>query len=133
VKSLISLVGVVMTLAGVWLGGETFAFQRRAIAVQATVTGVQELRGPPKPRQRTPLHVSYKLSDGREYSAITHLPLLQEIKQGDSIRLLVDPTAPERARLPLISELWARPLTYLVGGILLVVVGRVLSSKRTRG
>lgn len=133
VKYLITIAGVALSVAGVWLGIDTASFQRRALLVQATVTGVQELRGPPKPRQRTPLHVTYKLPDGREASAVTHLPFLQEIKSGDSIRLLVDPAAPEQARLPLISELWARPLTYFVGGLLLLVVGRVLSSKRTRG
>jgi hypothetical protein len=124
--------GVVLLLVGGIESAKTTNFQSNAVEVVATVTGVQELRGPPKPRQRTPLYVSYRQADGSEVQAVTHLPMLQQIKQGDSIRLLADPNKPDDVRLPLWSELWARPLTYLIGGVLLVIVARVLGTKRSR-
>ena len=128
----VSAVGLVLCGVGVWHGSSTYAFVRDAQPVIGRVTGVQELRGPPKPRQKTPINILYTTTGGREVSAIAHLPLLQEIRPGDEIRVLVDSTHPEIARLPLWSELWARPLTYLVGGFLMLVVGRVLRVKRLR-
>jgi hypothetical protein len=124
--------GLVLLLVGGIEGVKTASFLSKAIEVVGVVTGVQELRGPPKPRQKTPLYVSYRKQDGSEVQAVTHLPMLQQIKQGDSIRLLADPNKPDDVRLPLWSELWARPLTYLIGGVLLVIVARVLGTKRTR-
>jgi hypothetical protein len=128
----ISVVGLLLAILGVWQGAETYSFVKAARVTQAKVTAIQELRGPPKPRQRTPIHLSYRTDDGKEYSAIAHLPLLQEIKAGDEIRVLVDPSKPEIAKLPLWSELWARTLAYIVGGLLLLIVARVLSTKQSR-
>jgi hypothetical protein len=129
---IIVALGLVLLLAGAVEGVRVARFLSHAVEVTGAVTGVQELRGPPKPRQKTPLFVSYRQQDGSEVQAVTHLPMLQQIKQGDSIRLLVDPSQPQDVRLPLWSELWARPLTYLVGGLLLVIVARVLGTKRSR-
>jgi len=128
----VSAVGLVLCAVGVWHWSATYAFVRDAQPVIGRVTGVQELRGPPKPRQKTPINILYTTTDGREVSAIAQMPLLQEIRAGDEIRVLVDAKQPELARLPLWSELWARPLTYLVGGFLMLVVGRVLRVKRLR-
>jgi hypothetical protein len=131
-NKIIAVVGVALCATGAWRAVETMQFTKSAVEVSGTVTVVQELPGPPKPRQKTPLHVSYRLSDGREFSAVTHLPLLQSIKQGDQIRLLVDPNRPEVAQLPLWSELWARPLTYSIGGLLVLLASRILAGRRTR-
>jgi hypothetical protein len=131
-NKVIPLVALGLFILGVFQSFQTASFQRRAIVVSATVVSVEERKGPPKPRQKTPLHVIYRLDDGREHSAVTHLPMLQEIRQGDSIRLLVDPSRPNAAELPLWSELWARPLTYLIGAGLLWLVGRVLRGKHLR-
>jgi hypothetical protein len=133
----ISSVGIALCAFGIWHGYLTYDFLERAELKNARVTGVQELRGPPKPRQKTAVHIRYSAqvpdqSETKDLSAITQLPLLQEIKEGDQIRVLVDPRQPSVARLPLWSELWARPLTYFVGGILILVVGRVLRVKRLR-
>jgi hypothetical protein len=129
---IILLLGLALVTAGVVEGARTASFHSNAIEVMASVIAVQELRGPPKPRQKTPLLVSYRQQDGSEVQATTHLPMLQQIKQGDSIRLLVHPANPQDVRLPLWSELWARPLTFLVGGCLLLLVSRVLGTKRSR-
>jgi hypothetical protein len=129
---IIPLVAVILLALGAAQALKTVSFTRNAVVVTATVAVVEERRGPPKPRQKTPLHVTYRSDDGQEHSAITHLPMLQEIRQGDSIRLLVDPAHPSVVKLPLWSELWARPLTYLIGGALLLLVGRVLRVKKLR-
>ncbi|MFN4896622.1 MAG: DUF3592 domain-containing protein [Pseudomonadota bacterium] len=129
---IISVVGLALCILGVWQGAMTYSFLQRASEVRGSVTGVQELRGPPKPRQKRSVHVLYRDQAGDEVSAVTHLPMLQEIKTGDEIRLLIDPANPSIARIPLWSELWARPLTYIVGGLLLSLVGRVLRNKQLR-
>lgn len=131
-NKIITTVGLLLFIAGAWSGMETFRFIQRAEAVLGRVLVVEELRGPPKPRQKTPLHVSYQFADGRQFDAVTHMPLLQQVKQGDEIRLLADPTAPDSVRLPLWSEMWARSLTYLIGGLLVMLAGRVLTNRRTR-
>jgi hypothetical protein len=129
---IILALGLALFAAGGVEAYKTADFQSHATEVVGSVIGVQELRGPPKPRQKTPLFVSYRREDGSEVQTVTHLPMLQQIEQGDSIRLLVDPRNPQDARLPLWSELWARPLTYCIGGLLLVIVARVLGTKRSR-
>jgi hypothetical protein len=128
----VSLVGAALLSVGAWQGWTTYSFLQRAEVVVARVLSIEEVRGPPKPRQKTPVNLLYKANDGTEQSAVAHLPLLQNIQQGDEIRILVDPQQPQNALMPLWSELWARPLTYLVGGLLLLVVGRVLRTRALR-
>jgi hypothetical protein len=128
----VSLVGAGLLSVGVLQGWTTYSFVQHAEIVIARVASIEELRGPPKPRQKTPVNLLYKNRDGAEQSAVAHLPLLQNIQQGDEIRILVDPQQPQVARMPLWSELWARPLTYFVGGLLLLLVGRVLRTRTLR-
>jgi hypothetical protein len=99
----------------------TVSFTREAVLTRATVTSVELRPGPPKPTQNTPLHVSFVLPDNTSHAAIARLPLLQKIEQGDQIFLLVNPQDPQDVRLPLVSELWARPLAYLLSGTVLMV------------
>lgn len=128
----ISLAGVVLLGLGLWRGADSYTFRSRAIELPGRVDSVQELKGPPKPRQKVPLHVSYSLPDGTQHRAVTHMPMLQKIETGDTIRILVDRSNPQDVRLPLWSEMWAAPLTYLVGGVLLVVMSLLLRGKKTR-
>ncbi len=119
-------------MAGIWQGVVKWQFFHRAVMVEATVVAVEELRGPPKPRQKIPLHVQFTLADATDHRAVTHMPMLQVVAAGDRIRLLVDPTNPQSISLPLWSEVWAGPLTYLVCGALIMVLGRVLRTKNMR-
>jgi hypothetical protein len=129
---IVVLVGFLLCLLGVWKGVETQRFSREAIVVEATVDAVEELRGPPKPRQKIPLHVHFQLPNGADHRVVTHMPMLQVVKAGDRIRLLVDPADAQRVSLPLWSELWAQPLTYLVCGLLIGLLGLVLRTRGTR-
>jgi hypothetical protein len=131
-SKVVSAVGLALCSLGVWQGISTYLFVQRADLVQGRVTGVQELRGPPKPRQKTPINILYTNTNGVEVSAVAHLPMLQQIQTGDEIRVLIDPRNPSDARMPLWSELWARSLTYVIGGLLIAIVGRVLRQKRLR-
>lgn len=126
---IISLVGVALVALGVWRGVESVRFRGRSIEILGRVDSVQELKGPPKPRQKVPLHLSYSTPDGLQHRGITHMPMLQKIEMGDSIRILVDPANPQDVRLPLWSELWAGPLTYVIGGLLVAVMGALLRRK----
>jgi hypothetical protein len=128
----VSIVGAGLLSVGLLQGWTTYSFLQHAQVVIARVASIEELRGPPKPRQKTPVNLLYKGKDGLEQSAVAHLPLLQNIRRGDEIRILVDSKEPQVARLPLWSELWARSLTYLVGGSLLILVGRVLRTRKLR-
>jgi hypothetical protein len=76
------------------------------------------------------VHEKINLPSGEERSAITNLPLLQNVKAGDTIYLLVDPARPELVKLPLLSELWARPLAYLISGFVLVCGVLVVKVRR---
>jgi hypothetical protein len=46
------------------------------------------------------------------------------------IYILVDPLKPQDVRLPLLSELWARPLAYLLSGIALAAGILVVKVRR---
>jgi len=129
---MVSIIAVVLLAVGVWQSLAVYRFVTRASPVSATVIGVEVLRGPPKPRQRTPVRVAFSLPDGVKREAATHLPMLQVIKTGDIITVLVDPLHPERVALPLWSELWARSLTYMVGGVLVGILGFALSKRDWR-
>jgi hypothetical protein len=131
VNKLICGLGVAVFALGAFEAWQVRDFLAHSHEVEATVTLVEERRGPPKPRQKTPLHVVYRTQAGSEMSAITHLPMLQQIRVGDSIRLRADSRNPQVVRLPLWSELWARCLTYCMGGVLLVLVAKVLGAKRS--
>lgn len=119
-RRLLALVGVMLLSIGVYQANELTSFLGRATLVTAVITSVEVRSGPPKPAQNTPVHVRYKLPNGDEVAAITHMPLLRALKDGDSISLLVDPNDPQVVKLPYLSELWAVPLAYLLCGLVLV-------------
>ncbi len=129
---IIGLIGLLLCGLGVWQGVAQWQFLRRAVTVEATVVAIEELRGPPKPRQKIPLHVQFTLPDATDHRAVTHLPMLQVVAAGDHIRVLVDPDNPQDISWPLWSEVWARPLTYLVCGALIIALARVLLTKNMR-
>lgn len=122
-RALLTIIALILLGLGIYESSQAFSFTSRSILVSATVRSIEIRKGPPKPTQNTPVHVSFTLPSGEERSAITHLPLLHAVKEGDSLQLLVDLSDPTNVRLPLLSEIWARPLAYLVcGSVLLVAV-----------
>ena len=129
-KKLLVLVGVVLLSLGVYQSTETASFLSRARSLPATVTLVEVRQGSPKPSQNTPVHIKFNLPSGEERSAITNLPLLQNVEAGNTIYVLVDPGRPEIVRLPLLSELWARPLAYLISGFALVCAVLVVKVRK---
>jgi hypothetical protein len=130
VKKLIGAVGLSLFLIGSYQTLETIRYLQRSVLVSATVVSVETRSGPPKPSQNTPVHVQFTLDGVGEQRGVTHLPLLHRIKEGEAIRVLVDPQNPQEIRLPLLSELWARPITYLLCGIL-ILCGALLVIFRT--
>lgn len=130
-RKFFTFVGLVLLGIGAYQANELTSFLSRALPITATVTSVELRTGPPKPTQNTPVHVKFSLPNGEERSAITHLPLLQELKEGDTINVLVDPSNPQSVKLPLLSELWATPLAYLLSGT--VIVCGVLFLRVRRG
>ncbi len=131
-KTILSLVAVVLLGMGLYESREVSSYLSNALTVQGTVVAVETRTGPPKPTQNTPVHVRFTLPSGETSTAITRLPLLQKVKEGDQIYLLVDPRDPQDVRLPLLSELWARPLAYLLSGVVLVA-GILIAKVRRRG
>ena len=130
-RKVLALVAIVLLGMGLNESREVSSFLSTAVTVQGIVVAIETRTGPPKPTQNTPVHVRFSLPSGETHTAITHLPLLQKLKDGDSIYLLVDPKEPQDVRLPLLSELWARPLAYLLSGI--VLVAGILVVKVRRG
>jgi hypothetical protein len=131
-RKIIRCVGVLLLSYGLWKGYSMYAFVQSARPVSATVRSIEELKGPPKPRQKTPVHVDFIGKDGSQSSAITHLPMVYRVEIGDVIPILVDGSETAHVRLNLWSELWAASLTYTIGGALLLIVSVVLSQKRWR-
>jgi hypothetical protein len=130
-RTILSLVALVLLGMGLYESREVSSFLQSAITVQGTVVAVETRGGPPKPTQNTPVHVRFTLPSGDTHTAVTRLPLLQKVKEGDSIYLLVASNDPRDVRLPLLSELWARPLAYLLSGV--VLVAGILVVKVRRG
>jgi hypothetical protein len=130
-RTILSLVAVVLLGMGLFESREVSGFLSTALTVQGTVVAIETRTGPPKPTQNTPIHVRFTLPSGETRTAITRLPLLQKVKEGDQIYVLVDPNDPQDVRLPLLSELWARPLAYLLSGV--VLVAGILIAKVRRG
>ena len=128
-RSILIIIGIILIVIGGRDAFKLYSFIKKAESVEALVMVIEELRGSPKPRQRTPLHVEYRLKNGSQYRSITHLPLLQRIEQGDTIKLWVDPLNPQDVRLPLLSEHLARPLTLIVIGLVLMIGAAFYSSK----
>jgi hypothetical protein len=126
------LIGLLLCAFGGYLVLSTYLFVHRAITVEAEVVAVEERRGPPKPRSKVPLHVKYRLPDGTEHLSKTSMPLLQKVESGDRLQLLVDGARPEVVRLPLLSVLWATPLTVVLVGILLAMGSRFLPTASRR-
>lgn len=120
-RKLLLLLGLVLLVLGVYDTAKTLSFTSSAQLTRATVLALEERTGPPKPTQNTPLHVTFTLSDGIERTAVTRTPLLQKLRQGDEIFVMVNPTNPAEVKLPLLSELWARPLAYLLSGFVTIV------------
>jgi hypothetical protein len=119
------ILGIVLCFAGVYLCGSTYLFLNRAIPVEAEVVAVEERKGPPKPRSKTPLHVRYRLPSGEEHLSKTSMPLLQRVEAGDRVHVLVDSANPEVVTLPLLSVLWATPITLCIAGVVLVLGSRL--------
>jgi hypothetical protein len=130
-RTILSLVAVVLLGMGLFESREVSGFLSTALTVQGSVVAIETRTGPPKPTQNTPIHVRFTLPSGETRTAITRLPLLQKVKEGDQIYVLVDPNDPQDVRLPLLSELWARPLAYLLSGV--VLVAGILIAKVRRG
>lgn len=129
-RKLLAVVAIVLLGMGLHESRQVSSFLATAVTVQGTVVAVETRTGPPKPTQNTPVHVRFSLPSGESHTAITRLPLLQKLKEGDSIYLLVNPMVPQDVQLPLLSELWARPLAYLLSGIALVAGILVVKVRR---
>jgi hypothetical protein len=124
VRRFFSIIGIVLALYGAYGGVTTYLFVRRAVTIEAQVIAIEERKGPPKPRSKTPIHLRYTLPDGSEHLSKTSMPLLQAVKAGDRVKALVDPKAPEVVRLPLASVLWALPLATCVVGAVMTILAR---------
>ena len=129
-RKLLALTAVILLGMGLYESREVSSFLSTALTVQGTVVAVETRTGPPKPTQNTPVHVRFSLPSGESHTAIARLPLLQKVKEGDLIYILVDPLKPQAVRLPLLSELWARPLAYLLSGIALAAGILVVKVRR---
>lgn len=101
----------------------TYSFLKSAKPVEATVVAIEYRQGPPKFRQSTPVHLRYTTNSGSEVQTVTHLPFLQSLSEGKVITVLANASDPQDVRLPLLSELFAVPLTYLLFGIIGVFAG----------
>jgi hypothetical protein len=130
-KRALASAGLVSLAVGLVRSYQVYSFLQTAEKVPATVIAVEHPPGPPKPRRTIPVHLRYKLSTGEEVQSVTTLPLLQSLKEGDVVTVLAGPAGRQEVRFPLLSELFAVPLTFLVLGVLGLIIGSlgIISSK----
>lgn len=105
----------------------------RFIASAKQVTGrvyaVESLAGPPKPRQKIPVHVEYEL-DGRTERGETRMPMLGALKQGDLVPLWLSPSDPSHPVIAQPSTLLAKPITIVVVGLVVAILSWVAPKRR---
>ena len=102
---------------GAFKGWEAYSFVDAAIRVEGRVYAVEPLPGPPKPRQKIPVHVEYELN-GRTERGETRMPMLGKLSVGDRVPLWVSESEPARPVLAQPSAIFAGPLTYFTVGLI---------------
>lgn len=110
-------IALFLSVFGAYKGWEAYHFVDGALRLEGRVYAVEALAGPPKPRQKIPVHVEYELN-GRTERGETRMPMLGKLSVGDSVPLWVSPSDPARPVLAQPSSLFAGPLTYLTVGLL---------------
>lgn len=116
-RRVLTLFGLLLIAFGGFRGYEMYDFVSHARQVEATVIAVEPLPGPPKPRNRIPLHVRFVTPSGEERLIEVRMPLFMQIKEGEKIPVLVDQRDTQRAKIPLLSELWSGPTAWALAGI----------------
>lgn len=117
-----------LLLWGCYSTWAAYLFVANAERITGTVVAVEALTGPPKPRQKIPIHVEFDLK-GATIRTETRMPLLGAVHQGDQVPLWVNPSDPQDSRLAQPSSLFAAPLTYVVCGLIGAVLSLAYSSK----
>jgi len=124
----LKLAALLLALWGAVTTYSAYTFIRDSVRITAKVIAVEELRGPPKPRQKIPLHVEFEVN-GMKLRTETRMPMLGVIKEGDSIPLWVDPSNPQRVELADLANVFAAPLTYILFGAVGLFATMLYSSK----
>lgn len=124
----IKIATCLLALWGIVTTYQAYAFVQGSARVLGKVIAVEELRGPPKPRQKIPLHVEFELN-GAVVRTETRMPMLGVLKQGDAIPLWVDRSNPQRVELADLANLFAAPLTYILFGTMGLLATALYSSK----
>jgi|694.fasta_scaffold14872_9 hypothetical protein len=110
-------IALFLSVFGAFKGWDAYQFVNSAVRIEGRVYAVEPLAGPPKPRQKIPVHVEYELN-GRTERGETRMPMLGKLSVGDTVPLWVAPSDPARPVLAQPSAIFAGPLTYLVVGLL---------------
>lgn len=122
-KALVFL-GIAAVLWGlIWLAN-AWRFIASAKQVTGRVYAVESLAGPPKPRQKIPVHVEYDI-DGRTERGETRMPMLGALKQGDSVPLWIPDTDPAHPVIAQPSTLLAKPITVVIVGLVVAILSWV--------
>lgn len=126
-RRVVILSAVALAFLGAFQLAQACLFIGSAQRVEGTVYAIETLSGPPKPRQKIPVHVTYEFK-GKLERAEVRMPMLGSFAMGDRVPLWLSPTDPARPVLAEPSVLLATPLTLLVCG----VIGAVLSALAAR-
>ena len=128
-RGLFVLIALFLSVFGGFKGWEAYSFVSGAIRLEGRVYAVEVLSGPPKPRQKIPVHVEYEIN-GRVERGETRMPMLGKLSVGDPVPLWVSASDPSRPVLAQPSALFAGPLTYLVVGTLGLVLSMAYRGPR---
>ncbi len=123
-------VGIAAALWGVILLADAWRFIASAKQVTGRVYAVESLAGPPKPRQKIPVHVEYEI-EGRTERGETRMPMLGALKQGDSVPLWIPADDQSHPVIAQPSTLLAKPITAVVVGIVVAILSWAAPKRRS--
>ena len=134
IRSLL-LVALILLAIGGYLIIENVLFIRRGELVIAKVTGESSMQLLERSSRECSAYskscgvqLSYTLKDGTSHAAELPLPTFTRTKQ-ETIKLFVDPQAPDSPRMASLHIVFRNPVTLLMLGFVFLVAGLVLRLK----
>jgi hypothetical protein len=116
------VIGIVLTLLGVWLMQRARAFKRKALAAEGHYVDAMWRTSKVNRYTAYPV-VEFQTADGRtiQFEGRVGVPWARG-KIGHSVKVLYDPANPEEAVVDSMVEFWSSALIFLAVGILWLIV-----------
>ena len=135
-RKIIILIGIVLVGYGLCEGYRTFTFIKRAIRIDAAVTGYssfQKLDRIPGQcsayRKGCEIELSYALPDGQQITTAIPQPIFSRTK-GSELSILVDPADPKNPRIAALHMLFRNGMVSFFLGVVVLFLQWLVSLNR---